>query len=130
VEYSDYEEDTRSTKERSGNPFNRDGERWSPAFLVRHQLPSPRKPPLGPPIAQILPGAMPVPATPSLIKAIDRIAVAQQDAFGIAGGVSVTDPEKSKPVSQLTEEDEPHVGIAANQMERAPRWEEFWREVG
>jgi hypothetical protein len=120
VEYSDYEEDASSTRGRSGKSFAADGERWSPAFLARHQPTSPPKPPLGPP------GAMPVPATPSLIKAIERIAVAQKDAFG---GVSVTDPTKPNDVSDITEEGEPDLGMAANQMQRAPRWEEFWREV-
>jgi len=129
VEYSDYEDDASSTRGRSGNSFAADGERWSPAFLARHQSStnSP-KPPLRPPTAQI-PGAMPVPATPSLIKAIERIAVAQKDAFGIqAGGVSVTDPTKPNHVSDITE-GEPDLGMSANQMQRAPRWEEFWREV-
>ena len=123
VEYSDYEGDAPSAKDRSGNSFTADGERWSPAFLVRHQSTSTQKPLLGLPTAQI-PGAVPVPATPSLIKALDRIAVAQKDAFGMTGGVAVTDL-RSQPVSQLTEEAEP----TANQMKSASRWEDFWREV-
>jgi len=125
VEYSDYEEDASSTRGRSGSSFTADGERWSPAFLARHQPTSPPKPPPRSTTTQI-PGAMPVPATPSLIKAIERIAVAQKDAFGIAGGVSVGDPTKPNHVSDITEEGEPDL---ANQMQRAPRWEEFWREV-
>jgi hypothetical protein len=127
VEYSDYEEDVPSKNERSGKSFttDRDGEHWSPAFLVRHQTQlSPRKPTPGPPMAQIVPGAMPVPATPSLIKAIDRIAIAQKDAFGIAGTVPVKDPAKLNPVSEAAD-----VGVTTNRTERAPRWEEFWREV-
>lgn len=115
VEYSDYEEDISLPKANSRNTFTDDKGQWRPAFLVRHQS-------QGPPVAQILPGAMPVPATPSLIKAIDRIAIAQRDAFGImAGGVSV-DPVKPKGV-QSTEEAKP----AANQKD--PGWEEFWKEV-
>jgi hypothetical protein len=127
LEYSDYEEDISLTKDRrSGNSFAVDGERWSPAFLGRHQSQSSRKPPLRQPLAQIVPGGVPVRATPSLIKAMDRIAMAQNDAFGIAAGVSATD---AKRVSRLTEESEPGMGIATNQTRRAPRWEEFWREV-
>lgn len=123
VEYSDFEEDVASTKG-SGKSLtvDRDGERWSPAFLARHQYRGVRQPPSGTHFAQILPGAMPVPATPSLIKAMDRIAIAQKDAFVIAGGPA-SNSAKPKSVSHPTE---PEVGVATK---RAPQWEEFWREV-
>ncbi|TFK39065.1 hypothetical protein BDQ12DRAFT_682957 [Crucibulum laeve] len=74
LEYSDYEEDlTNLSPNRRARGETGEG-KWSPGFLQRHQSPpTSHMPP---------PGAVPVPATPSLIKAMDRIVLAQRDAFG------------------------------------------------
>ena len=84
----------------------------------------------------ITPGAVPVPATPSLIKAIDRIAVAQRDAFGVPVGLpaSTTPEAVSKPSRDGSGVVDPLVTMEGSAKvektkERAPRWEEFWREV-
>ncbi|KAL0564897.1 hypothetical protein V5O48_017139 [Marasmius crinis-equi] len=61
----------------------------------------------------ISPASMPVPATPSLIKALDRVAMAQKDAFSGAGtglpGVSESEEERKEG--------------------RGQKWEVFWKEV-
>jgi len=132
VEYSDYEEDLTALK---GKADNAQGEGWSPAFLKRHQshLQGSETTTMTVPIT---PGAVPVPATPSLIKAIDRIAVAQRDAFGVPVGLpALTTPKavgkSSRDGSGVVD---PLVTMEAGAKvektkERAPRWEEFWREV-
>ncbi|KAG7090472.1 hypothetical protein E1B28_009586 [Marasmius oreades] len=55
------------------------------------------------------PPSLPVPATPSLIKALDRVAMAQKDAFAVSGLPSVTEEERKEG--------------------RGQRWEVFWKEV-
>ncbi len=79
VEYSDYEEeDVTSLK---GRGTERDG--WRPAFLDRHSVQGrvgSRSMPAS------APALVPVPATPSLIKALDRIAVAQREGFALSRG--------------------------------------------
>lgn len=113
-EYSDFEEDL-STLASKGGSKEKDGKEWSPGFLNRARSgttnggsssPSQRtavsagSPPLGA-----------VPATPSLIKALDRIAVAQKDAFKPGEGMP-----------------EPNVG-APREGFKGARWEDFWRDV-
>jgi hypothetical protein len=103
-EYSDHEEDVTAEVQ-----ISRDNPAWSPPFLHRHRnsqseqsskgsnsSKSTRTPP---------PGAVPV--TPSLINALDRIVVAQEQAYG----VSVHDrlPEQRNLVG--------------------PRWDLFWKDV-
>ncbi|KAF7303746.1 hypothetical protein MIND_00604200 [Mycena indigotica] len=96
-EYSDFEDDVTNM----GGKHS--GEEWKPGFLKRHTsganstsstsqqtIVKSKSPPLGA-----------VPATPSLIKALDRIAVAQKDAF-------------SQPPSP---------------EEKGARWDEFWKDV-
>ncbi|KAF8158509.1 hypothetical protein B0H34DRAFT_709150 [Crassisporium funariophilum] len=110
-DYSDYEEDLTAQRVRGvdGDEEGRKG--WSPKFLQRHQSAQ----------AQGQTPMMPVPATPSLIKALDRIAVAQRDVYGqpIANQV---------PLHELESGDAERRQSSPKQ-ERAPRWEEFWREV-
>jgi len=136
LDYSDYEEDL-STAYHPGDHAHKTAistkdQDWQPGFLKRHhprQLPTPEghHPPQS---------AKPVPATPSLIKALDRIAVAQRDAFGppveIVGGglpppnlanVNAADPSKRE------REIESGGKRRRPSQERAPRWDDFWREV-
>ncbi|KAF7377735.1 hypothetical protein MSAN_00196500 [Mycena sanguinolenta] len=109
-EYSDFEEDLTNlpTKDVKGKD-------WSPGFLQRHRSgnavssttsqhtatsSNPKSPPLGA-----------VPATPSLIKALDRIAVAQKDAFSDTPPDGMPDP--SSPQEEY----------------KGARWGDFWRDV-
>ncbi|KAH9480215.1 hypothetical protein JR316_0006813 [Psilocybe cubensis] len=65
---------------------------WTPAFLTRHQ--SARRAEPG-----HLAAPAPVPATPSLIKAIDRLAMAQREAFGKASNSTPVTPPATSPVA-------------------------------
>jgi hypothetical protein len=132
-------------------------EEWTPAFLARHasaasakavaRTGKPREDAVLPP-----PRPAPVPATPSLLRALDRLAVAQREAFGLAQGASTEHGIRAEPagapsgVSSDGEDDddgkdeEPSGNAGETQaldarkrkprVVRAPRWEEFWREVG
>jgi hypothetical protein len=113
-EYSDYEEDVTNLASRDGKD-----KEWSPGFLKRHRSgvnavsstasqrtavasskSDSRAPPLGA-----------VPATPSLIKALDRIAVAQKDAFSDA-------PADGMPAPGSPQEEY-----------KGARWGDFWKDV-
>jgi len=154
LDYSDYEEDLASKgllRSKHINSGDRSGfDAWSPAFLKRHQ--SDRAAALSAPNPSM---PVPVPATPSLIKALDRLAVAQRQAFEMAAAAGVTAagnqahvqnpptaisrsasiqgaPTRQKPKSRLTESATPEdaeAGGSVETRERSPRWEEFWREV-
>ncbi|KAF8897480.1 hypothetical protein BD779DRAFT_1667454 [Infundibulicybe gibba] len=109
-DYSDYEEDLTST---SFQKNERDI--WSPGFMKRQRsndLISPMGA-LHPDISP--PGAVPV--TPSLIKALDRIAIAQKDAFGI--------PPENDGLPSV----EKHSPLVENRYYKAPAWDGFWRDV-
>ncbi|KAF7324766.1 hypothetical protein MKEN_00518400 [Mycena kentingensis (nom. inval.)] len=112
-DYSDYEEDVTS----HGNSKGGNDPDWKPAFLHRHSSAAKsngfsstasqrtavsssntKSPPLGA-----------VPATPSLIKALDRIAVAQKDAF--------TPPPHTE---GMPDPASPQDG---------PGWDRFWKDV-
>ncbi|KAJ3573460.1 hypothetical protein NP233_g2409 [Leucocoprinus birnbaumii] len=157
-DYSDHEEEdltSISQRQSRANINDQTHSRWSPAFIKRHSGSlSVTAEPGSPAIP--LPGSMPVSATPSLIKALDRIAIAQRDAFGHAAaspsvlastptirGDTRSDPGKQPEIGTAdlrskgrkngfgAEEEEEDNARAVQQArkERAPRWEEFWREV-
>ncbi|KAF5360661.1 hypothetical protein D9756_004634 [Leucocoprinus leucothites] len=158
LDYSDHEEEdlTSISQRRSmSNTNDQSPGRWSPAFIKRHSSGLSISADPGSP-AIPFPGSAPVPATPSLIKAMDRIAIAQRDAFGpvtpspfIPASTSATptgDARNSEgkqlkletkglgymPERQRIEEEEEEDNARAVERarkERAPRWEEFWREV-
>ncbi|KAJ7206457.1 hypothetical protein C8J57DRAFT_1404318 [Mycena rebaudengoi] len=109
-EYSDYEEDLTSLATKQHGDKDKD---WSPGFLKRHRSgatstslgttvnsANSKSPPLGA-----------VPATPSLIHALDRIAVAQKDAFTHSGRMEGM-PEESP-----------------RGENKGARWDDFWKEV-
>ncbi|KAJ7472228.1 hypothetical protein B0H11DRAFT_2282799 [Mycena galericulata] len=118
-EYSDYEEDLTSLATKDGNK-DKDGKEWSPGFLQRHRSAATnlgssagsahtgvtssnsKSPPLGA-----------VPATPSLIKALDRIAVAQKDAFTPTEGIPSAGAAPAAPREEF----------------KGARWDDFWKEV-
>lgn len=134
LDYSDYEDDITSSLK------DREAAGWSPEFLRRHsvsggssttshrtavneakQLVAPIGPtPLG--------GAVPV--TPSLIKALDRLAVAQQDAFGASSqvrpGLPPSHASESVVMSGLPK---PQPRIIFEGDNKLQRWDAFWNEV-
>lgn len=116
VDYSDCEEDVTArvrTKAREGEG-ERDG--WKPAFLDRRPYSMPASTPVSAPV---------VPATPSLIKALDRIALAQRDAFFVQ-----SDPGRRNfglIHSEETREIQLEGGDRGGGQEG--RWDEFWRDV-
>lgn len=119
-EYSDYEEDVTSSKPQQADD-------WSPGFMKRHRSANaasavsssgsqrtavnatPGSPPLGA-----------VPATPSLIKALDRVALAQQAAFASATPSSRPGGDDGLP---RVDENEEQFGA------KAVKWDHFWKEV-
>ncbi|KAJ7040825.1 hypothetical protein C8F04DRAFT_1082291 [Mycena alexandri] len=113
-EYSDYEEDLTSL---ANKDLSRKDKEWSPGFLKRHRdganavsstgsqrtavsSSNTKAAPLGA-----------VPATPSLIKALDRIAIAQKDAFSSADGMPEAGPD------------------APREEYKGAHWGDFWKEV-
>ncbi len=64
----------------------------------------------------------PVPATPSLIKALDRVAIAQKQAFGSPAAKTDGLPQASLPPSA------DHVPLESRAVHTG-RWQDFWREV-
>ncbi|KAE9393628.1 hypothetical protein BT96DRAFT_923914 [Gymnopus androsaceus JB14] len=137
-DYSDFEEEDIFEQ--------KDGEKekeWSPKFLRRQSHrssasnpkpnPTPNDPtrspnptgaisPLTSPFLAPLPLA-PVPATPSLLHALDRVEKARRDAFtaGSAAAGAGAGAESQKIIGD--EKDATEAGG------RGQRWEEFWREV-
>ncbi|KAJ7678261.1 hypothetical protein DFH06DRAFT_1168277 [Mycena polygramma] len=107
-EYSDYEEDLTSMALKDGG---KDKE-WSPGFLKRHRSGATNAMSSTASQRTAVSSNAPkgaVPATPSLIKALDRIAVAQKDAYSDADGL----PEAGSPREEY----------------KGPRWDDFWKEV-
>jgi hypothetical protein len=134
-DYSDYEEDVTAHASRAQRRVSRGTPGWSPEFLDRHR---PGNTASGSGSGSeatsrrtTLPEAVPVPATPSLIKAMDRIAVAQKEAFaklesgeGLAGLPPVTLPrERQEGLTKAAKD------VTPTKKARGARWEEFWREV-
>jgi hypothetical protein len=129
-EYSDFEEDLTNVSVGKGVRADAgdNGEGWSPGFLKRHQLGNGRSrggnrvlssvsqgtavDPVTPTTRAGSPPLGAVPVTPSLMKALDRIAVAQKDAFG--GDPSGGNSE----------------GLGGREGGyKGPRWDDFWKEV-
>jgi hypothetical protein len=133
-EYSDYEEDLASinVKRQEKEASTREDKAWSPGFLQRHassQTSSARSSSQA--TTAVDPNALmpiPVPATPSLIKALDRIAIAQKDAFGKAP------PRPGLPHTQSSNVGL-HEGLPTTVKQQipkppeGPKWNEFWRDV-
>lgn len=111
-EYSDHEEDVTVDAR-----VSRDVPSWSPPFLKRHRdshsgastkgSHSSRDTLTTPPIGS-------VPVTPSLINALDRIAAAQDQAYG---------PSGSSHGSSTLHEGLPEMPTGGR------RWDEFWKDV-
>lgn len=100
-EYSDYEEDVTNAQTQPGEYRNSPG--WEPPFLARH----------GSNTAKPESSVGAVPMTPSLIRAVDRIAAAQAQAYGSSPDTSAGSPEVDRGSISV----------------RKQRWEAFWRDV-
>ncbi len=112
VEYSDYEEEDVTSLR--GRGTERDG--WRPAFLDRHSVQGRVRPRSMPASA---PAPVPVPATPSLVKALDRIAVAQREGFALSRGHGQGHGDEGH-----------HDAHGAGQGQKeGEAWDGFWREV-
>lgn len=155
-EYSDYEEDLTVQHRKHGEG------KWTPDFLKRQRAKSQHKTRAQPPpstvgqfsshasstIGSIVapplvpPGAMPVPATPSLLNAINRIAAAQKDVFGALppehparGGTydglpNIYDkpPTDAEAAHVITDVEGPGRVRSIEGMHKGD-WDEFWRDV-
>jgi hypothetical protein len=102
-EYSDYEEDVTNAQVQTGE--FRNPQDWKPPFLSRH----------GSNAANLASTIGAVPITPSLIRAVDRIAAAQAQAYGSSSG-----PDTSAATPEVDTE---------SVLVRKQRWEVFWRDV-
>jgi len=103
LEYSDDEEDVTNVRMQTGEHHSSPG--WKPPFLARHGSNATN------PASAV--GA--VPMTPSLIRAVDRIAAAQAQAYGSSSG-----PDTSAASPEVDTE---------SVLVRKQRWETFWRDV-
>ncbi|CDO75303.1 hypothetical protein BN946_scf184654.g11 [Trametes cinnabarina] len=130
---SDYEEDVTSLARRQRETFP--GEKWTPGFIRRYSKKQLHHQPSTAGFSQaasssngtassntLTPTAFtPVPATPSLIKAVERVNVAQQAAFS-RQAVRTTDGLPMPSTSGDAQGQQPaHV--------RGPNWDAFWHEV-
>ncbi|TFK23422.1 hypothetical protein FA15DRAFT_670531 [Coprinopsis marcescibilis] len=104
------------------------GAPWVPAFMWRHRQDGGEDNDLLAPPRPVA-GALPVPATPSLIRAVDRIQAAQREVYGniprghdgFPGYVGEADVVDNVFLEEGVE--------MRTQGKREPRWEEFWRDV-
>ncbi|KAG7445605.1 uncharacterized protein BT62DRAFT_166250 [Guyanagaster necrorhizus] len=78
-DYSDHEEDLTGVSQRKPDA------EWSPGFIKRYRSSKTLSSSRGTAVESPSPPTGAVPVTPSLIKALDRIAMAQKDAFGPRG---------------------------------------------
>ena len=109
----------------TGRLDSRDAEKWTPDFIRRHSL---KHQPSFAAISQAgtassdtltTPTFSPVPATPSLLKAIERVNAAQQEAF-VQNPGAIEGLPLSVPPSTIDREQPQH---------RGPDWDGFWSDV-
>jgi hypothetical protein len=137
-EYSDFEEDDITSAAAVKQKRDRDAPGWSPDFLRRHResggsSTTSQRTAVDPSVVSSAPapeGAVPI--TPSLIKAIDRITIAQQAVFGAAGvqprpGFPPSKSSNPADMSGLPRAQVPHSSGAEEGM--SARWDAFWRDV-
>jgi hypothetical protein len=134
LDYSDFEEDVTQEKNHLRWEQGSLGKDWSPRFLHKHQHASATTssgtavsvPPMSPVLP---PGAVPI--TPSLIKALDRVAAAQQAAFVSEAGQPDPPSKSSEPRSMPGSTDGlPTVRDMRHGEEyKGPQWDKFWEDV-
>jgi hypothetical protein len=138
-DYSDFEEDDVTS---AAMQKNRDSPGWSPDFLRRHsasggtsttsqrtvvERPSPAV--SSPPAPE---GA--VPMTLSLIKAIDRIAVAQQAAYDapskpLTAGLPLSKSSELAGLGGLPQTQASPSPLSSGEDNLSERWDAFWKDV-
>lgn len=135
-EYSDYEEDA-AAKRQAQRRTSRNEPGWTPPFIQRHASSATSQRTA---VAQDPAPLGAVPATPSLIQAIDRISAAQKTAFNIQdmpqlsarSGLPTSKSSDAGLNEGLPKQPRVNFGEEAPGLEggRGHRWEEFWRDVG
>ncbi|KAJ2926605.1 hypothetical protein H1R20_g10488, partial [Candolleomyces eurysporus] len=137
-------------RRRTPSPTPQSDNEWSPAFLRRHSAhrrhtADPEQEDDVEMVVPPVPGAMPVPATPSLIRAVDRIVVAQREVFGKASTPAKSTPsplhrsgerergaDGDEDIKRLRVEESPITirdgGEKARQQQNQS-WDAFWRDV-
>ena len=117
---SDDEQDVTASRTRAP----RDGTKWQPDFLQRHTLVHKASSAV---ISQAGTGSSntltpvaftPVPATPLLIKAVERVSAAQQEAFS-----------NMRPSDGLPSSSSSSIPAAAVPEPRGHNWDAFWHDV-
>ncbi|EPQ54720.1 hypothetical protein GLOTRDRAFT_111384 [Gloeophyllum trabeum ATCC 11539] len=132
-EYSDYEEDVTvsAAKERLQREEERHSPGWSPEFIRRASLNSSSSRSKGSVSSsqatavgrnELVPPPGAVPMTPSLIKAVDRIAAAQQAVYGAGGSASLTS-------THVLPGDGADEVLPSSPADKGVRWDAFWRDV-
>lgn len=134
LDYSDFEEDDVT----SAATKSRDVPGWSPDFLRRHKesegsSTTSQRTAIDvtiPPAFSSDPPEGAVPVTSSLIKALDRLALAQQAAFGtpklLRPGLP---PTKSSEVAAVSGLPKPQFPVADVQDHPGAQWDSFWKDV-
>lgn len=126
-DYSDGEDITEGMSTPRKTSGGSDAESWSPKFLQQRSSTSNSQPrsSAGTTRSQ---GFKPVPATPSLIKAIDRVQAAHREAYSAAPeGLPKLEEEPAAPASVKGEEK--HDGELLEQPKPHGGWANFWRDV-
>jgi len=120
--YSDFE-DVTENKQGWGS-LDQD---WSPAFLRKHQYASATSSgsQTSPSMSSVLPSLGVIPATPSLIKALNRVAVAQQAAYGSDARQPCLSPSMS---TEPSTHGLPKI-LRKGEERKEPQWDEFWKDV-
>lgn len=148
-DYSDYEGDL-GLQQKAARIKEGVGDNWSPGFMKRHSS-SPASESISGSSNGNTSRAVPigaVPATPSLIKALDRVSEAQREAFGVAGvgnlprnmpavsggGIYLPpSPPVHKPwvegLPRVEEHPPENVAIRDDLQQNKPGWDDFWRDV-
>jgi hypothetical protein len=100
-DYSDYEEDVTNAQTHT----NRNSPGWKPQIFAQH----------GSDAANPASSVGAVPMTPSLIRAVDRIAAAHAQAYGTSSGPDTSTGGREADTESV--------------LVRKERWEAFWRDV-
>ena len=133
-EYSDIEEEDVTTvlKKANASANIRGSPGWKPPFIARSQSQASGMTDaatLAPPASSRTPTLPPpgtVPLTPSLMYAIDRIAVAQSEAYGSQNGLPMSFPQPK--LNGMLAPTLPSTPSAASEGS-GEQWDSFWRDV-
>jgi hypothetical protein len=122
--YPGFEEGATQEKNHPRGNWDSPGEDWSPGFLRKHRHASATtssRTAVSVPMSPMLPPPGAVPVTPSLMKALDRVAAAQQAAF-----VSEAPPSNS---TEPRSTDGLPTDMRGGEEYTGPQWDVFWKDV-